>query len=44
MTALDKVAITVLATALIALGIFPVLMYPMTSAGVQAVLRLFGGT
>ncbi|MEK7278431.1 MAG: NADH-quinone oxidoreductase subunit M [Chloroflexota bacterium] len=42
-TALDKVAITVLATAMIALGIFPILMYPMTSAGVNAVLRLFGG-
>jgi NADH:ubiquinone oxidoreductase subunit 4 (subunit M) len=42
-TTLDKVAITVLATAMIALGIFPVLIYPMASAGVNAVLRLFGG-
>lgn len=42
-TALDKVAITALSTAMIAIGVFPFLMGPMVKSGVEAVLRVFGG-
>jgi NADH-quinone oxidoreductase subunit M len=41
-TVLDKVAITVLCSVLILLGIFPALMYPWVSSGADAVLRLLG--
>jgi len=43
-TVLDKVAITVLSSAMIAIGVFPVLMYPMVISGVDAALRVFGGS
>jgi NADH-quinone oxidoreductase subunit M len=43
-TVLDKVAITVLSASMIAVGIFPVLMYPMVVKGVEAALRVFGGS
>ena len=42
-TALDKVAITVLSATIVAVGAFPFLMAPMVSSGVNAVLRLLGG-
>lgn len=42
-SALDKVAIVTLCGIMILLGIFPALMAPMVSNGVQNVLRLLGG-
>ncbi|MBI5293778.1 MAG: NADH-quinone oxidoreductase subunit M [Chloroflexi bacterium] len=42
-TVLDKVAITVLSITIVAVGLFPILMGPMVSSGVIAVLRIFGG-
>ncbi|MEJ5223743.1 MAG: NADH-quinone oxidoreductase subunit M [Anaerolineales bacterium] len=42
-TALDKVAITTLCGIMILLGLFPALMVPMISTGVQNVLTLLGG-
>ena len=41
-TALDKVAITVLSATIVAIGVFPFLMGPMVSSGVNAVLRTLG--
>ncbi|MBM4424137.1 MAG: NADH-quinone oxidoreductase subunit M [Chloroflexi bacterium] len=43
-TVLDKVAITTLATAMIAVGVFPFLMGPMVKSGIEAALRVFGGS
>ena len=40
---LDKVALGTLCLIMIALGIFPNLMVPMVSQGVESVLRLLGG-
>jgi len=40
---LDKVALVTLCLIMISLGIFPNLMVPMVSQGVQNVLRLLGG-
>jgi len=42
-TALDKVALTLLAALLVILGVFPSLMVPMVESGVENILRLFGG-
>jgi NADH-quinone oxidoreductase subunit M len=42
-TALDKVAITVLSATIVAVGVFPFLMGPMVSSGVNAVLQILGG-
>ncbi len=42
-TALDKVAIVTLCSIMILLGMFPALMVPMISTGVQSVLALLGG-
>jgi NADH-quinone oxidoreductase subunit M len=42
-TALDKVALVMLGTILIAIGVLPSLMVPMVSSGVENVLRLLGG-
>jgi NADH-quinone oxidoreductase subunit M len=39
----DKVAIVTLCTFMIAIGLFPVVMVPLVSLGVQNVLRLLGG-
>ena len=41
-TVLDKVAITVLCSVLILLGIFPALMYPWVASGADAIVRLLG--
>ncbi len=42
-TALDKVALGMLSIILIALGVFPALMVPLVSSGVNLVLSLLGG-
>jgi NADH-quinone oxidoreductase subunit M len=42
-TALDKVALVVLAAVLVLLGAFPRLMVPLVETGVDNILRLFGG-
>lgn len=42
-TALDKLAIVVLSLSIVVVGVFPGVMYPMVSSGVNAVLRIFGG-
>jgi NADH-quinone oxidoreductase subunit M len=42
-TVLDKVALVTLSLIMISLGLFPNLMVPMVSQGVQNVLRLLGG-
>ena len=42
-TALDKVALGMLSVILIALGVFPALMVPLVSSGVNLVLSLLGG-
>ncbi len=42
-TVLDKIALVVLSGILIAIGVFPQLMVPMVSSGVDTVLRLLGG-
>jgi NADH-quinone oxidoreductase subunit M len=42
-TVLDKVAITTLCLFMIGIGLFPQLMAPMVSSGVENVLRLLGG-
>lgn len=41
-TVLDKVALVLLSTILIAIGVFPRLMVPMVESGVNNVLRLLG--
>lgn len=42
-TVLDKVALVTLCLIMISLGLFPSLMTPMVSQGVQHILRLLGG-
>ncbi len=42
-TALDKVALTVLCVVMIAIGVFPAIMSPLVASGVNSLLRLFGG-
>ena len=42
-TVLDKVAIGLLCTLMVGLGVFPALMVPMVQTGVQNILRLLGG-
>jgi len=42
-SSLDKVALVVLASVLILLGVFPSLMVPLVESGVDNILRLFGG-
>ncbi|MCS6995329.1 MAG: NADH-quinone oxidoreductase subunit M [Anaerolineales bacterium] len=42
-TALDKVAIVTLCACMVLLGLFPGLMAPMVSTGVQNILRILGG-
>ncbi len=42
-SALDKVAIVTLVGLMIAIGVFPALMSPMVSLGVENILRLLGG-
>jgi NADH-quinone oxidoreductase subunit M len=42
-TALDKTALVVLCTIMIAIGVFPALMSPVVSSGVESIMRLFGG-
>jgi NADH:ubiquinone oxidoreductase subunit 4 (subunit M) len=42
-TALDKVALVVLCTLMIGLGLFPTVMVPMVQTGVDNILRLLGG-
>jgi NADH-quinone oxidoreductase subunit M len=41
-TVLDKVALTVLSSVLVLIGVFPVLMYPWVSSGADAVIKLLG--
>jgi NADH-quinone oxidoreductase subunit M len=42
-TALDKVALVLLAGIMIAIGVLPSLMAPMVESGAEAILRLVGG-
>jgi NADH-quinone oxidoreductase subunit M len=42
-TALDKVALVVLCVAMITIGVYPSIMVPLVSSGVQHILSLFGG-
>jgi NADH-quinone oxidoreductase subunit M len=42
-TALDKTALVLLCTIMIAIGVFPSLMSPIVSSGVDSIMRLFGG-
>jgi NADH-quinone oxidoreductase subunit M len=42
-TALDKVAIVTLCAFMIGIGLFPSIMVPMVSTGVENILRLLGG-
>lgn len=42
-TALDKIALTVISVIMIVLGIIPALMVPMVQKGVENILRLLGG-
>ncbi len=42
-TALDKVALVLLAGILIIVGVFPSVMVPMVETGVENILRLLGG-
>jgi len=42
-TALDKVALTILCVFLIGIGVYPSVMVPLVESGVNNVLRLFGG-
>jgi len=43
LTELDKVAITLLCSLMIIIGMFPVVMVPMVERGVENILRLLGG-
>ena len=43
LTALDKVAIVTLCAFMIGIGLFPAIMVPMVSSGVENILRLLGG-
>ncbi len=43
LTALDKVAITLLCSLMFIIGLFPVVMVPMVERGVENILRLLGG-
>lgn len=40
--ALDKIAIAILCGLMILIGVYPVIMYPMVTAGITPVLSLFG--
>ncbi len=42
-TVLDKLALVVLSTILVGLGVFPRIMVPMVQSGVDAILRILGG-
>jgi NADH-quinone oxidoreductase subunit M len=42
-TALDKIALTVISVIMIVLGVIPALMVPMVQKGVENILRLLGG-
>jgi NADH-quinone oxidoreductase subunit M len=42
-TVLDKLALIVLSTILVVLGVFPTIMVPMVQSGVDAILRILGG-
>ena len=42
-TVLDKVAVSMLATLMVAIGLFPSLMVPMIQSGVNNIMRLLGG-
>jgi NADH-quinone oxidoreductase subunit M len=42
-TALDKIALGVLVVIMVSMGVFPQLIVPLVSSGVDNVLRLFGG-
>ena len=42
-TVLDKVALVFLSVVLVALWLFPILMFPMVQSGVNNILRLLGG-
>ena len=42
-TALDKVALVFLSAILIVVGVYPAIMVPLVSSGVQTILRLLGG-
>lgn len=42
-TVLDKVAIVILCALMIGLGVYPPVMVPLVSSGVENILRLFGG-
>jgi hypothetical protein len=43
LTFLDKVAIGLLCSLMIGIGLFPSLMVPMVQTGVENILRLLGG-
>ncbi len=42
-TVKDKVAVGLLATMMVGLGVFPTLMVPMVASGVENIMRLLGG-
>jgi NADH:ubiquinone oxidoreductase subunit 4 (subunit M) len=42
-TTLDKVALVFLSAILIVVGVYPAIMVPLVSSGVQTILRLLGG-
>jgi NADH-quinone oxidoreductase subunit M len=42
-TPLDKVALVVLCTIMIGIGVYPPLMVPLVASGVEHILRLVGG-
>ncbi len=42
-TPLDKIALSVLSVVMVAMGVFPQLIVPLVSSGVDGVLRLLGG-
>jgi NADH-quinone oxidoreductase subunit M len=42
-TVLDKVALVTLCVIMITLGVYPMVMSPLVSSGVQSILSLFGG-
>jgi NADH-quinone oxidoreductase subunit M len=42
-TVLDKVALVLLCVIMVTIGVYPAIMGPLVSSGVQNILRLFGG-
>ncbi len=42
-TALDKLALVLLCAIMITIGVYPAIMAPMVSSGVESILRLLGG-